>query len=145
MSSIYTSIARASYDEFELKVDSKNKDSLVVAPPKEFGGVDNIWSPEDLFSAAISSCFILTFRSMAKFKKMEWLDLEVSVHAELDKVTKGFQFTNVIIEPRLIICCDYDVDPYIDLLHKAEKNCLVSKSMNCEFILKPKVIVKAKA
>jgi organic hydroperoxide reductase OsmC/OhrA len=35
------------------------------APPTEFGGPGDRWSPETLFVAAVADCFVLTFRGIA--------------------------------------------------------------------------------
>lgn len=70
--------------------------------------------------------------------------MEVKVDASLEKTPTGLKFTQVKIYPKLTICCTYDVDPYLDLLEKAKKHCLVTNSMNCDFEVIPKVKVKAK-
>ena len=40
--------------------------ALESAPPKEFDGPGDKWSPEELFLAAVVDCFILTFRAIAR-------------------------------------------------------------------------------
>lgn len=48
-------------------IDSPVLDETVeVATPPQFpGGVPGIWSPEHLFVAAVSSCFMTTFTAIA--------------------------------------------------------------------------------
>ena len=140
----YITTAMGTPDALELKVQGENKSGIIVTPPSEFGGVNNEWSPEDLFSASISSCYILTFKFLAKSKKLEWIDIDVKVDAILEKVERGFRFTKAIIEPQLTVCCSKDVDPYLEILVKAKETCLVTNSMNCEFEVNPKIKVKAK-
>jgi organic hydroperoxide reductase OsmC/OhrA len=140
---IYTTSASGNSKDVELNLSSPGKESLAVTPPPEFKGPDGFWTPEDLFSASISSCFILTFKSLARFKKMEWESIEVKVEAKLEKTENGLKFTDVIIYPRLTICCSSDIDPYLELLEKTKTDCLVTKSMNCNFSVSPKVIVQA--
>jgi organic hydroperoxide reductase OsmC/OhrA len=36
---------------------------LLSAPPAEFGGPGDRWSPETLLAAAVGDCFVLTFRA----------------------------------------------------------------------------------
>lgn len=142
--SIYKTVTTGHSDKVELDLVCVDKPSLTVTPPPEFKGPKDQWSPEDLFCASISSCYLLTFKAMARFKKLEWRDLEVEVDAHLEKTDSGLKFTTVEIYPRLTICCQDNVDKYLEALEKAKSNCLVTSSMNCEFIVKPKVKIKAK-
>ncbi|PIK16424.1 OsmC family protein [Halobacteriovorax sp. JY17] len=142
--SMYTTKSVAVPDSVELRTSSDGKDDLIVTPPPEFKGPEGFWTPEDLFSASISSCYILTFKGIAKFKKMDWESIEVKVEAQLEKTDSGYRFTKATIFPRLIICCKSNVDKYLEVLDKVKKTCLVTRSMNTEFILVPKIIVKAK-
>jgi organic hydroperoxide reductase OsmC/OhrA len=140
----YTTKSFSTQDDEQLKMTAQGKDDFTVTAPVEFNGPEGFWTPEDLFSASISSCYILTFRNLAKFKKLEWENIEVIVDALLEKTDSGYRFTKATISPRLTICCKSDADPYLSLLEKAKEHCLVTKSMNTEFTLKPKVIVKSK-
>ncbi|AYF43892.1 MULTISPECIES: OsmC family protein [Halobacteriovorax] len=140
----YTTVTTGRADNIELNLTAEKKESLTVTPPPQFQGVEDKWSPEDLFSASISSCYILTFKSFAQFQKLAWTNIEVKADAHLEKVEKGFAFTKVDIYVNLEICCEGNVDPYLELLYKAKDNCLVTKSMNCEFSLHPKIKNTAK-
>lgn len=141
---MYTTNSIAQPEVVELRTTSAGKEDIIVTPPPEFNGPDGFWTPEDLFSASISSCYILTFKGIAKFKKMEWDNIDVKVEAQLEKTESGYRFTKATISPRLTICCKTNVDAYLEILDRAKKTCLVTNSMNTEFVLVPKVIVKAK-
>ena len=136
---IYTTISEKQSDKIEMKVSSQNKVDLVVTPPPEFNGPENKWSPEDLFCASISSCYVLTFTSYAKHKKLDWESIKVEVDAHLEKTKEGLKFTQVTIKPHLTICCSMQMDPYLELLHKSKDKCLVTNSMNCSFEVVPKI------
>ena len=45
---------------------------IASAPPIEFGGPGDAWSPESLLVAATADCFVLTFRAVARASKLEW-------------------------------------------------------------------------
>lgn len=142
--SVYKTFANGNSDSVELEVGCEHKPDLCVTPPPEFKGPIDKWSPEDLFSASISSCYLLTFKALVRAKKLEWRNIEISVDAHLEKTEKGLKFTKVDIFPRLTICCQTNVDDYLAVLEKAKTHCLVTSSMNCDFSVIPKVIVKAK-
>jgi organic hydroperoxide reductase OsmC/OhrA len=40
--------------------------ALSSAPPKEFDGPGDAWSPEHLLLASVLACFIFTFRAVAR-------------------------------------------------------------------------------
>jgi organic hydroperoxide reductase OsmC/OhrA len=128
-----------------LTVNSDCEHIITACAPVQFGGPEGHWSPEDFFSASISSCFILTFKNYSRVKKLSWNSLEVEAEAFLDKTSEGLKFTKVIIRPKLEVCNDSDVDICLKALHKAEELCLVTNSMNCEFELIPKVYLRQAA
>ena len=47
------------------KVSAENLHEIETAPPKNFGGPGNIWSPEDLFVATVADCFLMTFKAVS--------------------------------------------------------------------------------
>jgi organic hydroperoxide reductase OsmC/OhrA len=47
-------------------VVSQGPPAIETAPPPEFDGPGDMWSPETLLVAAIASCFILTFRGVSR-------------------------------------------------------------------------------
>ena len=128
-----------------LTVNANNEETILASAPVQFGGPEGHWTPEDFFSASISSCFILTFKNYSRVKKINWKSLSVEVDALLDKTADGLKFTKVIIRPKLEVCNDSDVDVCLKALHKAETLCLVTNSMTCEFELKPKVFLRQAA
>jgi len=53
---------------------------LASAAPVQFDGPGDQWSPEALLTGALSSCFILTFRSVARASNLEWSRLAKAEH-----------------------------------------------------------------
>ena len=111
------------------------------APP-EFKGEAGTWTPEHLFTAAVAACFVTTFRAIAEFSKFEYLSLETNVEAVLEKSAGGYSFTQVIVQPTLEIHDHSDRDRALRLLEKAERACLVSRSLKSEIKLQPDVFVR---
>jgi organic hydroperoxide reductase OsmC/OhrA len=50
----------------------KNNYIEVATPPEFPKGMPGIWSPEHLFTAAVSSCLMTTFLSIAENSKLEF-------------------------------------------------------------------------
>ena len=114
--------------------------ALDFSSPPEFGGEAGLWSPEDLFISAVATCFIATFRAIAEFSRFEAPGLAVDVEGTVEK-PDTYRFTRLVIRARLTVAADGDRDKGLRLLEKAERACLVSRSLNCEITLEPTVVV----
>jgi len=120
-----------------------NSDGLPTidsAPPREFDGPGDRWSPEQLLCAAVADCFILTFRAIARASKFEWSNLECSVEGTLERASGGAKFTRFKTHATLHVAAGTDVAQAKQLLEKAEHNCLVSNSLSGERLLSVEVI-----
>jgi organic hydroperoxide reductase OsmC/OhrA len=53
-------------------VASHGVPNIETAPPLEFDGLGDAWSPETLLVAAVANCLILTFRGVARASKFSW-------------------------------------------------------------------------
>lgn len=116
-------------------------ESIRFSAPPEFMGEEGTWTPEHFFAAAIASCFVTTFKAIAEFSKFEFLSLDVDVKAILKKEIGGYSFTRVVIQPLLQIAGSSERERALRLLEKAERACLVSRSIRSEIELEPEVLV----
>jgi organic hydroperoxide reductase OsmC/OhrA len=116
--------------------------AIEFSAPPEFKGEPEMWTPEHFFTAALAACFVSTFRAIAEYSKFEdMVALEVDVEAVLRKEEGGFRFVEVITKPVLTIASAEDEERGFKLLEKADKACLVSRSINAERRLEAKVLV----
>lgn len=99
------------------------------APPAEFGGPGDRWSPETLLVAAVGDCFVLTFRAIAGVSRFPWLSLECDVTGSVDRVDRVTQFTQLEVRARLRVPRGAKEDQALRLLTKAEETCLVTNSL----------------
>jgi len=124
-----------------LKAD--NMPQLISAPPAEFGGPGDQWSPEHLLVAAVADCFILTFRAMARASKLEWSNLESSAEGLLERVERVTCFTSFTVKAALTVPAGTDTDKARRLLEKAEAACLITNSLTAESHLVAEIIVES--
>jgi peroxiredoxin-like protein len=124
------------------KVSAQNLPDIETAPPKNFGGTGDIWSPEDLFVATIADCFLMTFKAVSSLSKLDWISLDVDAEGTLDKVDSKLQFTEVHLNATLKLKEGGNEERAIRLMHKAEQNCLVTNSIKTKVIFIAKVILK---
>jgi peroxiredoxin-like protein len=102
---------------------------IVTAPPAEFGGPGDKWSPEALLVAAVADCFILSFRAIARASSLEWTNLECTASGTLDRVERVTRFTAIAVDAVLSVPAGTDVEKAEKLLHKAEQSCLITNSL----------------
>jgi len=113
----------------DVAVDSAGLPSIQSAPPIEFGGPGDRWSPETLLVAAVADCFVLTFRAIASFSRLSWVSLTCEVSGTVDRVDRVTQFTGFDVRARLVVPPGADVEQARRLLTKAEQTCLVTQSL----------------
>lgn len=116
-------------------LDSKGLPSLSSAPPLEFDGPGDQWSPETLLVASVADCFILTFRAIAKASKLAWSRLECRTEGVLDRVEGKAQFTEFRVHASLTVEEGANVERAERLLEKAEQTCLVTNSLKAPVTL----------
>jgi len=104
-------------------------ETMQSSPPVGFGGPGDAWSPEGLLVAAVADCFILTFRSVARASKLEWLSLEVHAQGKLERIDGVTSFTGFALRATLGIDADVDEVLARAALERAERGCLVSNSI----------------
>lgn len=113
-----------------------------VATPPEFpGGVDGVWSPEHLFTAAVSGCFMTSFTAIADYSKFDFESLIVESSGVMSKIDGKFVMSKIILKPVLTITDDSNIKKAHRLLEKAEQICLISRSIKSEIVLEPEVNV----
>jgi organic hydroperoxide reductase OsmC/OhrA len=112
-----------------VSVTSPRLPEIATAPPAEFDGPGDAWSPETLFVAAIADCFILTFRALAKASHFEWTRLSCRVEGVLDRAEGVTQFTAYTTYATLEIPPAGDAAKARALLEKSEHRCLVANSL----------------
>ena len=111
------------------------------APP-EFGGEAGFWTPEHFLLAAVTTCFVATFRAVAAASKLEFQGIEVAASGVIEKESGGFRFTKISLRPVAIIFEDQERERAQRLLEKTEKLCLVTRSLSCSVELDPKILVE---
>ena len=118
-------------------MDILGKPSVEVATPPEFKGHEGIWSPEDLFVASVNSCIMTTFLAFAERAGLAFEGYESEAEGLLEFVDGRFLFTKIVVRPRVVLRPGADRQQVEEVLHQAEKNCLVSNSVRTEIVLEP--------
>lgn len=136
---IYTVNARVRPDG-DVPLEVEGVRVIESAPPKEFDGPGNQWSPEQLLTAAVMDCFVLSFRAIAGASKYSWVSLEANTRGTLDRTDGVMRFTRFDTHAKLHVHAGADVARAERLLHKAEASCLVANSLASERHLTVEVV-----
>ena len=128
----------------ELNSAETNRTNCIeVATPPEFDkGIPNIWSPEHLFTAAVSSCLMTTFLAVSEYSKFEFISFKCGSKGILDKVDGKFVMTEVLLYPEVFISDESQRERALKILEKSEKACLISNSITSKVTMQPKITVQ---
>jgi len=111
-----------------------------VATPPEFPkGIPGIWSPEHLFTAAVSSCLMTTFLSIAENSKLEFTAFRCESEGKLEQVDGKFIMSEVILHPHVVITHEKDRERAEKVLQKSEAACLISNSIKSKVTMVPQI------
>ncbi|MDF2551074.1 MAG: OsmC family peroxiredoxin [Chryseobacterium sp.] len=114
--------------------------SIEIATPPQFPkGIEGIWSPEHLFTAAVSSCLMTTFLAIAENSKLEFENFECKSKGKLEQVEGKFLMIEVILEPVVTIKDESDREKAEKILQKSEANCLISNSVKSKITMIPQI------
>lgn len=113
------------------RASAPGKPDLDVSTPPEFrGGMDGIWSPEDLLVAATAACYAVTLAAVAERRSVPVHGLEVEGTGHVTSRDDG-RFGFVAIE----LSVDLETDPEYAAAAEAaarvaEERCLVSMALD---------------
>jgi peroxiredoxin-like protein len=116
---------------------------LRLAPPRDFDGPGDAWSPEHLLLAAVETCFMFTFRAVAQASRFEFLSLELLGRGTVDRKEGVTRFTEIVLRPRLRLSMGTDRERAMRMLEKGEKACLVTASLSTAVRLEPEIVMEA--
>ena len=105
---------------------------METAPPTEFDGPGDRWSPETLLCAAVADCTILSFRAIARASRFEWLQIQCRTEGTLDRVDGKARFVGFASHVQLTVPAGADAARARQLVEKAEHGCLISNSLIAE-------------
>ena len=124
------SVEAAAGPEESVALSAAGVPVLASAPPAEFDGPGDLWSPETLLVAALADCFVLTFRAVARASRLEWRRLRCQADGTLERVEGVTRFTSFRIHAQLTLPPGGNPETAKRLLDKAEKTCLVTNSLS---------------
>jgi organic hydroperoxide reductase OsmC/OhrA len=90
----------------------------------------------------VASCFVSTFSGMAEKSRLEFGSFNLDAEALLGNEDGIWRFTKIRLRPVVTILKEEDRDRVMRLLGKAEKSCLIARSLQCKIALFPAVKIE---
>lgn len=113
--------------------------ALATAPPAEYDGPGDAWSPEHLLLASVQACFLFTLRAIARASKVEFTHLELDAVGTVARTDGATRFTEIVLRPRLTVPAGTNRERTLQILQKAEQKCLISASLSAPIRLEPDI------
>jgi organic hydroperoxide reductase OsmC/OhrA len=101
-----------------------------------------LWAPENLFVASVNISFMQTFLEICRHKGIPILFYDSSATGRVGIVEMKKTICEIIIEPQILILNGTDFKQVLKCLELAEKNNIISNSMQAKIIIQPKIDYK---
>jgi organic hydroperoxide reductase OsmC/OhrA len=126
--------------EKEGQIKAPTLPAVSVGAPPEFKGREGKWTPEHLFAASVNTCFMMTFLAIAEYSKLPIVSFRSTATAKLEKMQgAGYQFTEIVIKPTVVIASPQDLAKTPRILEKAKENCFVTNAIKTLVKLEPEI------
>jgi peroxiredoxin-like protein len=116
--------------------------SISFSAPPEFLGDPGRWTPEHFLVAAVASCFVSTFSGIAEKSRFEFVSFQLEAEGMLGNEEGVWRFTEIRLRPVVTVLKEENRDRAVRLLEKAEKSCLIARSLQCKIVLFPAVKIE---
>jgi organic hydroperoxide reductase OsmC/OhrA len=120
-------------------LSADGKRSVEASSPPEFKGEPGLWTPEDLFVAAIDLCTMTTFAGFVLRKQIPVISYRSEAEGVLEFVDDGYRFTRVVLRPRITVANRGALGPAAQAMHDAHAQCLIGRSVRAEVSVEPRI------
>jgi organic hydroperoxide reductase OsmC/OhrA len=113
---------------------------LALSSAPAYEGDGGRLNPEELLTAAVASCLMMTFLAIAGQRALDvraWEDTPVGTLAMADK---RMRITEVRLRPRITVGPDVDEATIGPLVEAAHRGCFISNSVSCAVVIEPTVL-----
>lgn len=139
--------AASGFDDYETydrthQISIDGKPTLTTSSDPAFLGQQELWNPEDMMIAAISSCHMLSYLACCARARITVESYTDDAWARMLEDGKGGgYFSEAVIRPRVVIA-EADKVAHATRLHNtAHKVCFIANSVNFPIRCEPEIIV----
>ena len=125
----------------EGRLHEAGKPEIAIATPHEFGGPQNLWSPENLLTGAVGACLMTSTLHFLEKERVDLRSYMSNTKGTMQKTREGLAFTSIDVEVSITVGADDDVEKAQRAAEMAKQSCPVSKAMKCPVNVNPRVNV----
>jgi peroxiredoxin-like protein len=118
---------------------SPGKASFRVSSPPEFKGEDGVWTPEDLFVAAVDICMMTTFLAFASRAQLPVASYTSEAVGTLEFTDGAYRVTRITLRPTIVVEDETALSRVEETLAEAHRACIVSNSIRTDVSVEPLV------
>jgi organic hydroperoxide reductase OsmC/OhrA len=107
---------------------------MVATPPDFAGGVAGLWSPEQLFLSALTSCMMATYLAIAGKRNLGVAGFECNAIGLVQLVEGHLEFTSIELFPKIFVEKPEDITLANEVLQKAYKHCIIANSIKTKLV-----------
>ncbi|MGB8705910.1 MAG: OsmC family protein [Gillisia sp.] len=125
------------------ELNKKNGVCIEVATPPEFPkGIEGIWTPEHFFVASVSGCLMTTFLAIAENSALDFTSFSCKATGKLEMVEGKLMMSEILLKPTVVITDEANRNKTMRILEKAEKACLISRSVKSKISMEITLLVQ---
>src|SRR5262245_44350356 len=125
----------------DCRVEFPGKPSIDLSSAAIFRGNPALHDPEDLLVAAVSACHFLSYVALCARRGVHVVAYEDDAAGVMTRGEKTFQFTDVLLKPRVTIAPDSDAELARSLHEKAHEECFIAASVNFPVRHEPTILL----
>ncbi len=111
------------------------KPAIEVATPPEFGGPENIWTPEDLLTSAVATCIMTSALFFIGRAKIQMRSYKSNAVGTMEKTAAGLEITRIEVTVSIELEDPAQEEAVRKAMEQAEKTCPLSNSLKCPVAL----------
>ena len=123
-------------------LSSDGKPDVFGACPPEFGGHENIWTPEDMFVASVELCTMSTFLWLAAKQKLEIKSYKSQAIGKASMADGKMKYVSLEVKPEVIVFEEEDIARAEKVFEDIEKWCLITNSISTKVDIEPNVNIE---
>jgi organic hydroperoxide reductase OsmC/OhrA len=124
------------------KLSVEGKPVIITGVPSDFDGEDKHHSPEDLFVASATVCFMNGFVEFTRKMHIEFKRFECKAVGLLEKVGRSFEITRIDMWAIVVIGQEKIRKKIERALELADKYCFIGNSMKCPIYHEDEIMIE---
>jgi organic hydroperoxide reductase OsmC/OhrA len=121
---------------------AEDRPAVRVSCPPDFGGSEDSWSAQHLFAASVNVCVMTTFTHLAERVGLPILDYRSDATAVATFVGDGYEFTRLVVRPRIEVADDRKAHRARRLAQVAGRTCMITASIQAQVQVESTVVVR---